>query len=89
MKTAKIKSEIGDSVIMIGERLENLNKHLPVKAPIIITDNHVRDLWGGNFPQGAVITIGTGEKYKSLDTAGRIYRELVELEADRTSRSCK
>jgi 3-dehydroquinate synthase len=85
MKSVKIKSDTGDSVVMIGERLENLKAHLPVEPPIIITDTNVRDLWGAYFPQGPVITIGTGEKIKSFDTLTHIYDQLIELEADRSS----
>ena len=60
MKSVKIKSDTGDCVVMIGERLENLKAHLPVESPIIITDVNVRALWGAYFPPGPVITIGTG-----------------------------
>jgi 3-dehydroquinate synthase len=85
MKSVKIKSNTGDCVVMIGERLENLKAHLPVESPIIITDVNVRDLWGAYFPPGPVITIGTGEKIKSFDTLGTIYDQLIKLEADRSS----
>ena len=85
MKSVKIKSDTGDCVVMIGERLENLKAHLPVESPIIITDVNVRDLWGAYFPPGPVITIGTGEKIKSFDTLGTIYDQLIEIEADRSS----
>jgi len=85
MKTVNIKTKTGESVIMIGERLKNLKKYLPLKTPIIITDAHVRDYWEAHFPQGTVITIGTGEKKKNLDTVGTIYERLLELDADRSS----
>jgi 3-dehydroquinate synthase len=85
MKSININSDIGDSVVMIGERLENLNTHLPVEYPIIITDTKVRDLWGASFPPGPVITIGMGEKNKSFDTLDSIFDQLIALEADRSS----
>jgi 3-dehydroquinate synthase len=85
MKSIKINSDTGDSVVMIGERLENLKAHLPVEHPIIITDTTVRDLWGAHFPQGPVITIGTGEKIKNFDTLNFIFDQLIALEADRSS----
>ena len=85
MKSIKISSDTGDSVVMIGERLENLKAHLPVEYPIIITDITVRDLWGAYFPQGPIITIGTGEKIKSFDTLDYIFDQLLALEADRSS----
>ena len=85
MRSVKLDTPIGKSVILIGERLENLKKYLPVKMPIIITDTNVQKYWGHYFPPGAVITIDTGEEIKSLATAGGIYEQLLELGADRAS----
>ena len=85
MKSVKLDTPIGKSVILIGERLENLNNYLTVKVPIIITDANVQKHWGHNFPPGPVLTIGTGEGIKTLDTINRIYDQLLELGADRGS----
>jgi 3-dehydroquinate synthase len=85
MKSVKLDTPIGKSVILIGERLENIKKYLPVKMPIIITDTNVQKHWGHYFPPGAVITIDTGEEIKTLDTVGDIYDQLLELDADRAS----
>jgi 3-dehydroquinate synthase len=85
MKVVNINSHASDSAIMIGERLDNLRKYLPVEAPIIITDTNVRECWAKHFPQGEVITIGTGEKIKTFDTVRDIYEQLLKLEADRSS----
>ena len=85
MKVVNIKSHPRDSVIMIGERLANLRKYLPVETPIIITDANVLECWGRHFPPGDVITIGTGEKIKIFDTVRYIYEQLLKLEADRSS----
>ena len=85
MNTVKLDTQIGKSVVLIGERLENLNNYLPVKTPIIITDANVKRHWGNLFPPGFVITIGTGEEIKTLDTVYGIYDRLLELGVDRTS----
>ena len=85
MKVVTIKSQSRDSVIMIGERLANLAKYMPVEKPIIITDTHVQSCWGKHFPPGDVIALGTGEGIKTFDTVRNIYEQLLELEADRTS----
>jgi 3-dehydroquinate synthase len=85
MKTVKLNTPIGKSIILIGERLENLKQYLPVDMPIIITDTNVQKHWGHYFPPGAVITIDTGEKIKTLDTVSVIYDKLLELDADRSS----
>ena len=85
MKTVELDTHIGKSVILIGERLENLQTHLPVKLPVIITDTNVQKHWGHHFPPGPLITIGTGEGIKTLETVSRIYEQLLELGADRAS----
>jgi len=70
---------------MIGERLENLGKYIPVAKPIIITDTNVLACWGQQFPQADVISIGAGEKIKTFDTVRYLYEQLLKLEADRAS----
>jgi 3-dehydroquinate synthase len=85
MKSVRIKSDTGESVIMIGERLKNLKAHIPVNNSIIITDTRVRETWGEAFPAAPVITIGSGEEIKNFDTLHRVYDRLIELEADRSS----
>ena len=85
MKTVKLDTGIGQSTVVIGERLENINKYLPVDMPFIITDDNVQKHWGNLFPPGPVITIGTGEEIKTLDTVYRLYDQLLELGADRAS----
>ena len=85
MKSVKLDTPIGKSVILIGERLQNLKGYLPEKMPIIITDSNVKRHWGHCFPPGDVITIDTGEMIKTLDTAKVIYEQLLELGADRSS----
>ena len=85
MKSVKIQTPMGDSIIMIGERLENIKNYLPATSPIIITDTNVQKHWGHHFPSGAVIRIDTGETIKILDTVSNIYHRLLELDADRSS----
>lgn len=84
MKVVNIKSHPRDSVIMIGERLENLGKYMPVERPIIITDTNVLASWGRQFPPAHVIVIGTGEKNKTFDTVRYIYEQMLKFEADRS-----
>ena len=85
MKVVNIKSHPRDSVILIGERLDNLRKYLSIETPIIITDTNVFERWGRHFPPADVITIATGENAKTFDTVRGIYEQLLKLEADRSS----
>ena len=80
-----IKSEIGSSRIVVGESLENVIKYLPHRRVIIITDENVSRLYRDKFPDFPVITIGTGEKIKTLDTVGEITDEFIRLGVDRGS----
>ena len=80
-----IHGSTGDSNILIGEGLENLQKYIASERVVIITDSNVRRLYGKEFPPCEVIEIGMGEKIKNLDTVKAIYGKLLELEIDRSS----
>ena len=85
MKILEIHGGTGDSIIAIGESLQNLQGYCNYEEMVIITDENVRRLYSNDFPGYEVIEIGTGEGAKSLDTVQAIYGRLVELEADRSS----
>lgn len=84
MKQLRVRGASGTSTLVVGEGLAHLARYLPARPPIIITDENVRARYGDRFPSGHVITIGTGEGIKTLDTVQRIYAELVAIEADRS-----
>ena len=71
METVTINADSGPSRILIGERLENLQRYIPVAKPIIITDVTVGKLYPLDSMAAEVITIGTGEGIKTLDTVQR------------------
>jgi len=85
MQTMTIHSARRQSSILIGETLQHLSHHLSDTRVAIITDDIVKRIYGGQFPDAPVITIGTGEKVKTLETAQAIYREMIAREMDRTS----
>ncbi|UCD89122.1 MAG: 3-dehydroquinate synthase [Desulfobacterales bacterium] len=85
MKILEIFGSNGDSTLFVGERIQHLQKYIPGKKAIIITDINVKHFYEKEFPSYEVITIGTGEEIKTLDTARAIYKRLVELEADRST----
>jgi len=85
VKIIDIHGSTGNSKVIIGETLGNLNKYLPEVKPIIITDKNVWRLYKEYFPDANVIKIGTGEKTKHLDTVQSIYKRLIEIGADRSS----
>jgi 3-dehydroquinate synthase len=73
----------GSSCLAVGERFKNLETYMH-KRSIIITDSHVRSLYGDQFPACPVIEIGCGEGIKTLETVRTIFDRLVELEVDRS-----
>jgi 3-dehydroquinate synthase len=85
MQTYHISGPAGDSQIIVGERLERLKDYLPPGRVIIITDHRVRNLYKDRFPSAPVLSVGSGEAYKTLDTVRDIYSGLLEREADRTA----
>lgn len=85
MKTIKIKGGTGDSSVFVGESLRNLAHYLPAEHAVIITDTHVWQRYGKEFPPGDVIQIGRGEKIKTLGTIEKLYDRLLQLKADRST----
>jgi 3-dehydroquinate synthase len=85
MKKIKIHGSGSTSVILVGERITKLSSYLPHGKAIIITDKNVHRLYHKELAGYPVITIGLGEKNKTLQTVEYIYKKLVELEADRST----
>jgi len=81
----KIHGKMGDSQLLVGERLENLHRYMPADRTILITDAIVRKLHGDRFPPCPVIEIGQGEAVKTPETVSMIYKQLMELDADRSA----
>ena len=85
MQTITIKTENRISRILIGEKLQNLDKYLPAGKTIIITDENVLKHYGKEIDRFKVITIGLGENFKTLETLQHIFDRLIRLEADRST----
>jgi 3-dehydroquinate synthase len=85
MRKLTIEGQLKTSTLLIGERLQNAGSYIPGDRLIVITDTVVQELYQNQFPPGEVITIGTGEGIKNLDTVRDIYHRLVDLKADRAT----
>ncbi len=84
MRTLEIKGASGSSAIRVGERLGSQTKYIVPERTVIITDTNVRRYYEEMFPRCSIITVGTGEKIKTLETAGSILEELIGHGADRS-----
>jgi 3-dehydroquinate synthase len=85
METIVIDGDTGVSRILIGEHLANLPRYVPVARPVVITDVNVRKLYALDSMDAELITIGTDEGIKTLDTVRDIYAQLVSYGVDRSS----
>lgn len=84
MRRLEITGQSGKSRIVVGESLANTGRYLPDSTVVIISDETVFRLYGRQFPPGQVITIGSGESIKTLDTVQTIYHRLIGIAADRS-----
>jgi len=85
METVTINTNSGQSNILIGESLQNLQRYVPAARPIIITDVNVGKLYHLDSMAAEVIIIGTGEEIKTLETVEDIYSQLISWGADRSA----
>ena len=85
MKTFEIHGSTGDSLIHVGETLQNLQNYIPSENVVFITDKNVTQFYENDFPPHPGITIDIGEKIKNLDTIRNIYEKLVAFGADRST----
>jgi 3-dehydroquinate synthase len=85
MKKLTIKGQYQDSTLLIGEHLKNAGRYISGERTVVITDTNVRSHFQKDFPAGEIISIGTGEVIKNLDTVKTLYGKLVELSADRST----
>ena len=85
MEVLKVKGSGRESMIYVGEKLQNVSRYIPLERTIIITDSNVAAHYRREFPPCPVITIGIGEKIKTLETVKEIFSKLLEMEAQRSS----
>jgi len=84
VETITIATVRGTSHIMVGERWQDLLRHIPARRPVVITDVNVDALYPLNVICEDVITIGSGERLQTLDTIRDVYQRLMALEVDRS-----
>lgn len=84
MQGMKLNTPAGSTEILVGQDLSAGLKNLD-QDPILLVDEHVLCQHNDIFDAFRSITIPSGETYKTLQTVENIYRELVKLEADRST----
>lgn len=85
MTTHLIKGVNGESRILLGESLTQLEKYLAGRTCVIVTDEQVEQFYRPLFPGNNVIVVGTGERIKTLETVTTLYDKFLEFELDRSA----
>jgi 3-dehydroquinate synthase len=85
VKTIQVKASTGETAVLVGESIDNLQGYIPVENTIVVTDTHIAEIYAKRFPPCRVITIARGEGIKRLETVENIYGQLLALGADRST----
>jgi 3-dehydroquinate synthase len=84
MQELQLSASTGISKIVVGELLTSRLQLLELE-PVILIDENVLIQHHDLFEPFRSVIIPPGESYKTLQTVEHIYRELVNLEADRST----
>jgi 3-dehydroquinate synthase len=68
MKKLLVRGASNSSQILVGESIDNLKSYVQARRTVIITDSTVEKLYREQFPAYPIISIGVGEKIKTLET---------------------
>jgi len=85
MEKRLIRGIHGESLLLIGESANYVNKYLPDSKVVIITDEEIYRLYPDFFRSYEAIVLGQGEQIKNLTTITSIYEKFVEYEVDRST----
>lgn len=84
MEEIIINTDGSESLVYVGYRWESVDKLLPEKGVIIITDNNIFDLYGDMFPHFPVLKIKPGEDSKQLGIIESLAEGLLKSGIDRS-----
>jgi 3-dehydroquinate synthase len=72
------------SEIFIGEKWGSVNRLIPEKGVVIITDHTVNKLYGDKFPDVPVFSLTPGEGSKKMEVIEHLAEQLLEAGIDRS-----
>lgn len=71
--------------IFVGRDWKTVTELTGDRDVVILTDINIDQIYGNDFPEYPVITIGTGETVKEIETVETIIKHLVTIGADRST----
>ncbi len=78
-----LKTPTSESHINIGFEFTEFKTQIGKSQVVIITDSNINSIYGSQFSEFKVIEIKPGEKSKSLEIIGDIYKHLLDCHIDR------
>ena len=84
MQAITLNTPSGNTAITVGKALSlGLSKISP--SPVLLVDENVLCEHTDLFCSNTCLVIPSGERYKTLQTVEKLYRDLVKIEVDRSS----
>lgn len=84
MHQIKLNTPSGNTAISVGKELSKGLANLS-PGPILLVDENVLCEHNDVFCPYTCLVVPSGERYKTLETVEKLYRDLVKIEADRSS----
>jgi 3-dehydroquinate synthase len=85
MEKIVVKGNHRDSLILVGEALDNIGAYAPKNNTFVITDTNLRNAYGQAWEGSPAMVLEPGEQSKTLAMTGKVYQWLLEHKADRSS----
>jgi 3-dehydroquinate synthase len=84
MRKLDLITSSGKSEVFIGGDIHNVISRYDKAKTVVMTDENLLRLHPSKFAGFPVISVGSGEKAKSMEQAVKLYHRLLEMEADRS-----
>ena len=84
MQVIEIEGAARASQVVVGDVYRHLSRRIPAGRAVVVTDENILRLYRAELPPFPVLSIGTGEGAKTLDTVRGLYESMLDLEVDRS-----
>jgi 3-dehydroquinate synthase len=84
MQAIEISGAARASRVLVGDLYRELSRHIPPGRAVVITDENILRFYRAELPPVPVLSIGSGEGEKTLETVRSLYESMLALEVDRS-----